>query len=920
MAAPRRGDPDKRPAGVAGVLLALLFAASAPGGAGAEELPPPQVRPPERIPAAERPAGAQAGARAGTQAGTPAEAGVGAPAAIRTPGAGAGVAGAGPAEDDLPLEPPRPPPGGEEIPPGGGLFEVDRPGGVIRSFPEGERRHVLVLTGNTRLHIPAHESAGQPIPALTVKANTLVLWVDAGRFSAQQGLADLLGGLAPRPDPGPAGGPAPGPGATPIPGFLEAIYAEGAVELTYGTFAFRAWRLYLEPHRFRGLLIEPRLDGRALGVEAERGGLPLFVRARRARLVARGQAAFDDAEVSTSRAEDRIELRVRTLTVRELAEAHDEAGRERPHVLGYQDLSTQAYSARGIEVRGERLPLFWAPSAEFGLSGETQALPVRIERLRTGRRGRFGRFGFLRLRGPDAGPRKDPWFRWYVEGGGYQERGFAGGVDLEWRHQGHDHPFPGFGNVRTWVVDDGRARDSDGFAVPDPTRWRYVVESRTWLREGLFLDVEASDFSDAGMNHEFFESEDLVHKDYESYARLVWVPDAPGGLVGTLTGRWHARDFVSETTETPEAALWVQSVPLWEPAARGAPGLDLVSTTRLGYWERHAAEGSGDPRYGALRAATTTRLATAFDAGDLRLGAFAGTASAAYWERTDGGEDLGRSALEAGLTADLQLHRVYAAQGGPLALDGLRHVIDLDAGLLTVQGNRHGPEDLPAFDLTETLRDRTEVTLHMRHRLQTRGRAPDPAGPGSPYRFLGPGASGGGLRTLLDLDLDAAWYLDDRAPAGLSTPGRARAALAAEPVGRVRVAGEARWDFEVGLESAFLGAGAMGTLDGRPLAVAGGVRYLRDESLSLTLDVAWRWSPKYELRFQGRYDREDNDTFTRVLLRRFSPDHVLVFGVGERDGELELELNLEPAIGGHSAAPRGFEDSGGVDPLGVFLR
>lgn len=153
--------------------------------------------------------------------------------------------------------------------------------------------------------------------------------------------------------------------------------------LTFGDQRFTAESLYLDPHAFRGLLVNPRVDGRAKGIEqAGEEGLPLHLRARLGRLEARGLTVFEDAEVTTSRSDDRIALQVETLRVEEFAERYGADGAERPHFVGFQARSTQRYEGRGITVRGERLPLVRVGEAAFGLSDATEGFPTLIRGVR----------------------------------------------------------------------------------------------------------------------------------------------------------------------------------------------------------------------------------------------------------------------------------------------------------------------------------------------------------------------------------------------------------------------------------------------------------------------------------------------------------------------------------------------------------
>ncbi|MDJ0523676.1 MAG: hypothetical protein QNJ90_16520 [Planctomycetota bacterium] len=804
--------------------------------------------------------------------------------------------------DDLPFLPPERPQGPPEIRPGDVTFDVARPGGLLRLFPDGpadSERAVLVMLGNPRIHRPAHVKDGKEVEALTIKANTMVAWVDRRGFPEADAFSGLSGAAS--------RGVRLEPSASVIPDFLEGIYAEGAVQLEFGDLTFRAQSVYIEPKTYKALLVEPRFDGRSIGIQNSEEPLPLHVRARRARLVAKGLTVFDDGEISASRADDRIALKFKTITVEELNDERDEQGVEKPHALGYQADSSQWYSGRSLTLQGERVPFFWLPRVDFGLSKETEALTSPVKRVRTGRKSEVGRFGFVRL-GTQVGDRADPLFDLFFEGGGYLKRGWAGGVDVAWDHQDPEDAVKGFGRVHTWAVFDNRSFDSDGFRADEDVRGRITAESRTWLRPDLYLDVEFNTFSDRGFNNEFFERDDLHHKDRESYARLRYAPASPGNVVGTLDLKWQQRPWVTETAELPQAGVWITPAPLLVPQRRGGLSVDITSVAKAGYLGRRFDEDTAFVDYEAWRLHTDTRLNAAANVGDVRLSAYVGGAGTVYEERTDGLDDLTRTALLAGVRANLQLHKTSGMQGGLFELDGLRHIIDIDAELAGRFWDSHGPGDVPFFDAFDAERERSAAILRLRNRWQTRRR--------------GPAGAYAGMRTVGDLELALKGYLDEKGPYGLESPGAFEVTFFGQPREHLDVSGELTVDFDDGVQTASFGSGIRTTVRDRPFRIFGGVRYVRERSTSLSLDASWRFSEKYGLRFLEVIDFEDGEDLSRVLFRRYSDDHVIVFGLSVRNGEdLNLEFSIEPAIGGVSTeGPQAFKDEPDPDPWGTFLR
>ncbi|MFV1960180.1 MAG: hypothetical protein ACC662_12295, partial [Planctomycetota bacterium] len=373
------------------------------------------------------------------------------------------------------------------------MFSVDPRGGTIRPFPDGEGRAVLVMMGNPTIHgFPHRRADGQEVEALWIKADTVVAWIDLRRVDA----LDLFEGLRPAEDTGRAPKPVvprKGPGAAEASVIQDAvlgIYAEGAVELVYGNLSFRATRLHLEPRTFQALLIGPRFTGVAPRAEGGENDLPLYVRAREARLVAQGVTVFEDAEVSVSRADDRMALQVASLTVREEQQPEEgdaQGGFGRvPSLLGFRTIANQTYHAEGVQVRGERLPLAYWRRADFSYPF-AENMPFRFRGFTTGQRRSQGRYGTVTF-GGKVGPSSDPLLRWDVGVGGYTKRGPALGVGADW-----DKPRTR-GKAKLWGIYEFRGKDITGFIPPADTSVSIEIESTgndciTWVAQVLSVPV-----------------------------------------------------------------------------------------------------------------------------------------------------------------------------------------------------------------------------------------------------------------------------------------------------------------------------------------------------------------------------------------------------------------------------------------------
>lgn len=803
--------------------------------------------------------------------------------------------------------------------PGDVSLEVDPQDGLLEGIDEGGDVAAIVMLGNPHVRRSASTDAqGKGVPSFSIKATKMVVWVDRSEVPALQGFSGAsrsLGGQGTAPRTDSADRPVDlGDKQNVVPQALREIYAEGAVELIFDDVVFRAEKLYLDPHRYVALFVRPEFDGYAAGSVIGSRRVPIHVRAREARLIGRGLTVFEDVDVSTSRADDRIRLRGEVLTVQEFEEGRSPDAGGEPHILGYRRSSTQEYALQRIRVEGERIPIFYWPSLRFGLSTQGQAFSSIIKGIDVGRRSHLGNFGFLTL-GGDLIAEAGRTVSWEADLGGYLGRGPAAGGELTWDSWEAATGLRSRGLLEGHIVHDFDADDRDGFVAPSPSRWRIHTESRTRLNDDLHFDVEVGAFSDRGFNFEYFERDELTHKDYESYGRLYWAPSRVNGVVGTLTGKWHQRDFVTETTLGPQAALWLTGVPLLVPTRRGGLAVDVTSMSNIGRLGRRFDEDLPLVDYESWRLSTETRINMGFDIGDVRVSGWAGGVADRYVDRDDGGQDLTRAAALLGLRTNLQLSKVWAAQGGPLRLDGLRHVIDLDAEVSSRVADSHRLAEVPAFDRAETEEEHTRVTLRMRNRLQTReGEAERRADtPLAGYQLST------SLRNVLDWELSLHHYINDQGPYGRRTPGAVETTAVAALHPNLNVIGELLVDFEKGTQTGVVGLGyTTGPEVGR-LNVGAGVRYVRDESLSLRGDLEWRWSQKYALRTQWAYDFRDALSVLRVVVRRYSDDHIWEAGFRIRDDSFGIEFSLDPAIGGQTTkSDKIFEDEPSLNPRGFF--
>jgi len=320
------------------------------------------------------------------------------------------------------------------------------------------------------------------------------------------------------------------------------------------------------------------------------------------------------------------------------------------------------------------------------------------------------------------------------------------------------------------------------------------------------------------------------------------------------------------------------------------PGADRSSVVSGGRLVRWTDKALGTRPLEAERLVLTERLYAPFSAGDVRISPFVGGVGTAYFDRSDGGDDVVRGALEAGVRANLELHRDFAAYGGPWALDGLRHTIDLDAGFYARFADTGNPGDVPALDVVETERDRTEAFLEARTRTETRRVVTGPGGKASVRENA----------TLFDASVRVSLWPESVGPYGKTGPGEVQAWVRAEVLPRKMWV---RADSVSSLERSAFEHSSVGVeyTPNEDLDLSAGIRHVHAEDLAPWFDGYWRWNEKWGVRLEALkdFERARADSLRLVLLR-FSPDHIFDFGITVRHGgnDLGVVFDVLPAIGG----------------------
>ncbi|MCP4246120.1 MAG: LPS-assembly protein LptD [bacterium] len=501
---------------------------------------------------------------------------------------------------------------------------------------------------------------------------------------------------------------------------VEGVYLEGDVVLTRGERMIRAERLYYDLANDRALI----LDSVGRLIEPTRD-VPIYVRAEQVRQLGRTEYAAWNAKVTTS----------------EFHSPHYHVGAKE---MRFTDRTTQSVSGVSAGLRAGTyemkhttfnlggVPLFYWPYAR----GDFKEGETTIRGIRTGYSSDFGAtfetewhlFNVLAVETP-------PGFDGTLRLDYYTERGPGAGVDLDYERDDY------FGLYRGYYLHDdgrdnlGRFRDE----TPDRTeRGRSTLRHRHYLPDDWEVTLEASYITDRGFLEEYFESEFEQGKDQET---LLYVKKQRANWALTGLAQWRILDFVTQTEHLPEIAFHLIAQPI------GTWGT-LFSENRAGFVRYRPGERELleyiflRPREDAsgmvARADSRQELEIPFSLGPVRIvpfGAVRGTvwddSRQANWNDWDEPEASHRSGGEqrimgtAGVRSSMYLWRDFPDLHSQLLdINGIRHIIKLDAAAWVAGANVEAHELFPFTPNIEDLDDVSGATFGIRQRWRTRRGGP----------------------------------------------------------------------------------------------------------------------------------------------------------------------------------------------------
>jgi len=429
----------------------------------------------------------------------------------------------------------------------------------------------------------------------------------------------------------------------------------------------------------------------------------------------------------------------------------------------------ESIAIRGATLRMGRIPVLRLPRYTMDLS--EGARHMRID-ARAGSSGLWGtharvELGFPVERDPARAVDVD---MWGFAVGWREERGWEGGLALDWRGdraEGRARADAFFEDATSPTEDAERAAREAGGVVSkvDPaapvttvsawlaaqrsepvipvgdvvltlipsgefdyagdTRHYTEVVHRARLEGGWELEAQVHAASDRDVRAEYFESDAKTGLPDETF---VDIRRRSGGAYLSLFASPRVNDFATETEYRPEARFAM-------PALELGRGFVLGTDASAGFLARRYDEilaFTSVPRtdYEAFRARTRLVVSRPFRLGALRFSPFVGTDQALYRY-----QDSDAAFTERGLAVQDSFTRGAAVYGCGVStrlfgsLRGgerpLRHVIEMRAEYLGVSEPTHDPVEILGFDAADDLIESSRVRLRLDQRLQTKDLLPD---------------------------------------------------------------------------------------------------------------------------------------------------------------------------------------------------
>ena len=296
-----------------------------------------------------------------------------------------------------------------------------------------------------------------------------------------------------------------------------------------------------------------------------------------------------------------------------------------------------------------------------------------------------------------------------------------------------------FGELWGSYIKDNNRRDELDQPIYDDTRGRIKIEHRTQIDADKTLDFELSYISDGNYLHEYYEHEDRVGKQQETYINYR---DVTENEAFSVLSRARLNNFQTQVEYLPRverrlAGEQVDTGPFGMAYFTSRDFADSVSRRgeKIPPRDYGAPEPTQPSSQGNVRVGTTGLLEWPLDAGDDRLVVSAGYDLTGFDRVADRQDDLDTpeidetevdesGAVRYAVLGGVDWSRTYSGTDSDFEselwnMDGMRQIIEPRAGFVGAFEVNKQSDDLLAIDNTENLAKRQAFVVGLRHRIQT---------------------------------------------------------------------------------------------------------------------------------------------------------------------------------------------------------
>ncbi len=515
---------------------------------------------------------------------------------------------------------------------------------------------------------------------------------------------------------------------------VTGAYLEGDVTLNVGSQEIHAERLYFDFTSQRAIMLDAVLVG-----EAPLRNVPIYMRAKEIRQLARGEYAAKSAKFSTSEFyEPHYHIGASDVYLQDITPKDDNGRDAGPAVYG-----VKAKDAT-IDIRG--VPIFYWPD----LSADTSESEIPLRRLRIGNSTRYGTsietgwdiFGLAGQR-PPTGVHAELSLDYY------SKRGPAGGIDGHYELEQALGLFHIFGMEDNGNDDLGATRQN--VTNENNTRGRLVERHRQELDDNWTIQLEASYVSDVNFLEEFFGQEFDADKEEET---SVYLKRQEGTSALGILGKFTLMDFVTNadlikdqftTEKLPEVKYWRIGDKLLDTftyySETGAANVrDMISNKTPADSSLQAVfpgvpentsfrdylKSLGWTDQSVLRGDTRQEIDVPLTLGDAKIVPYI-TGRATAWDTAFPENQSGNTTRlwgAAGVRANTQFWRVYDdVNNNFMDVHRLRHIIEPEFNAFVV-GTTKNRNELQPFDEdtrdVEQISDSSAIMLALHQRWQTK--------------------------------------------------------------------------------------------------------------------------------------------------------------------------------------------------------